>query len=42
MAGAAIDKAQGQIYLPGVNWGLFAAVALLVLGFKSSDRKSVV
>ena len=32
------DTAQGQIYLPGVNWGLFCAVALLVLGFKSSGN----
>ena len=32
------DKEQGQIYLPGVNWGLFGAVAVLVLGFKSSNN----
>ncbi len=32
------EKAQGQIYLPAVNWGLFAAVAILVLGFKSSHN----
>ena len=29
---------QGQIYLPGVNWGLFAAVVVLVLGFKSTNN----
>jgi KUP system potassium uptake protein len=28
----------GQIYIAGVNWGLFAAVALLVLTFRSSAR----
>ena len=32
------EKAQGQIYLPGVNWGLFAAVVILVLGFKSTNN----
>ena len=32
------EKEQGQIYLPGVNWGLFGAVAVLVLGFKSSNN----
>jgi KUP system potassium uptake protein len=32
------EKAQGQIYLPGVNWGLFAAVVVLVLGFKSTNN----
>ena len=31
-------KAQGQIYLPGINWGLFAAVVILVLGFKSTNN----
>jgi KUP system potassium uptake protein len=31
-------KAQGQIYLPGINWGLFAAVVVLVLGFKSTNN----
>jgi KUP system potassium uptake protein len=31
-------KEQGQIYLPGVNWGLFAAVVVLVLGFKSTNN----
>ena len=29
---------RGQIYLPGVNWGLFLAVVLLVLAFGSSSR----
>jgi KUP system potassium uptake protein len=28
----------GQVYVPRVNWGLLAAVVLLVLGFRSSDR----
>jgi len=32
------EKEQGQIYLPGVNWGLMLAVAVLVLGFKSSNN----
>jgi KUP system potassium uptake protein len=32
------EKAQGQIYLPGVNWGLFLAVVVLVLGFKSTNN----
>jgi KUP system potassium uptake protein len=32
------EKAQGQIYLPGINWGLFAAVVVLVLGFKSTNN----
>jgi KUP system potassium uptake protein len=32
------EKAQGQIYLPEVNWGLFAAVVILVLGFKSTNN----
>jgi len=31
-------KAQGQVYLPGVNWGLFLAVVILVLGFKSTNN----
>jgi KUP system potassium uptake protein len=31
-------KEQGQIYLPGINWGLFAAVVVLVLGFKSTNN----
>ena len=33
-SGAAI----GQIYVPAVNWGLFAAVVALVIGFGSSAR----
>jgi len=28
----------GQIYIAGINWGLFAAVALVVLSFRSSAR----
>ncbi len=32
------EKEQGQVYLPGVNWGLFCAVAILVLGFRSSSN----
>jgi KUP system potassium uptake protein len=28
----------GQIYIAGINWGLFAAVALVVLTFRSSAR----
>ena len=32
------DKEQGQIYVPGINWGLFAAVVILVLGFKSTNN----
>ncbi len=32
------DLEQGQIYLPGVNWGLMLAVMVLVLGFRSSSN----
>ncbi|WP_319244966.1 potassium transporter Kup [uncultured Propionivibrio sp.] len=32
------EKEQGQIYLPGVNWGLFLAVVVLVLGFQSTNN----
>ena len=32
------EKAQGQVYLPGVNWGLFVAVIILVLGFQTTDN----
>ena len=32
------EKQQGQVYLPGVNWGLFVAVVVLVLGFKSTNN----
>ena len=31
-------KTEGQVYLPGVNWGLFFAVVILVLGFKSTNN----
>jgi KUP system potassium uptake protein len=31
-------RAVGQVYVPAVNWGIFAAVAGLVVGFGSSDR----
>jgi KUP system potassium uptake protein len=31
-------QAMGQIYMPGVNWALLVAVALLVLGFESSSN----
>ena len=31
-------KTQGQVYLPGVNWGLFFAVVILVIGFKSTNN----
>jgi len=32
------EKEQGQVYLPGVNWGLFCAVVILVLGFRSTSN----
>ncbi|MEI7612862.1 MAG: potassium transporter Kup [Betaproteobacteria bacterium] len=32
------EKEQGQIYLPGVNWGLFLAVVVLVIGFQSTNN----
>lgn len=32
------EKAQGQVYLPGINWGLFVAVVILVLGFQTTDN----
>jgi len=32
------DHQIGQIYLPGVNWSLLAAVVLLVVGFGSSSN----
>ena len=41
---AAADRAAhrareiGQVYVPVVNWGIFTAVAALVLGFGSSDH----
>jgi len=31
-------SAIGQVYVPAVNWGIFAAVAGLIVGFGSSDR----
>jgi KUP system potassium uptake protein len=30
--------AEGQIYLPEINWALMVACVLLVLGFRSSDK----
>jgi KUP system potassium uptake protein len=32
------ESQEGQIYLPRVNWGLMAAVMLLVIGFESSTN----
>jgi len=32
------EKAQGQIYIPAVNWGLLFMVIVLVLGFRESGR----
>jgi KUP system potassium uptake protein len=32
------DAAIGQVYVPAVNWGLFAAVLALVVGFGSSAK----
>ena len=32
------SRERGQIYLPGVNWTLLIAVAILVIGFGSSAR----
>lgn len=32
------EKEAGQIYIPGMNWLLFVAVVLLVLGFQSSSN----
>jgi KUP system potassium uptake protein len=31
-------SAEGQIYIPFINWGLFIAVVLLVVGFRSSSN----
>jgi KUP system potassium uptake protein len=31
-------EAVGQVYAPAINWGIFAAVVALVLGFGSSQR----
>ncbi len=32
------DREIGQIYVPFINWSLFVAVSLLMLGFRSSDN----
>ena len=32
------ETQEGQVYLPGVNWGLFFAVVALVLGFGSTNN----
>jgi KUP system potassium uptake protein len=32
------DSEIGQVYVPKINWMLLAAIILLVLGFRSSDR----
>ncbi len=32
------EREAGQVYLPAVNWTLFAGVLLLVLAFRSSER----
>ncbi len=32
------ERSMGQVYVPFVNWILFVAVVLLVLGFQSSDN----
>ena len=32
------EEERGQIYIPFVNWGLFAAVVVLVVGFGSSSK----
>jgi KUP system potassium uptake protein len=34
------SQTEGQIYVPAVNWTLFAAVAVVVVGFGSSARLS--
>jgi KUP system potassium uptake protein len=31
------SETQGQIYMPAINWSLFVAVVILVLGFGSAD-----
>ena len=31
-------RAEGQVYIPAVNWGLLAMVVLLVLGFRESGN----
>ena len=35
-------KDTGQIYLPFVNWGLFVAIVLAVVMFKSSSNLAAV
>ena len=32
------EREIGQVYLPGINWGLLAAIIALVLGFQSSTN----
>ena len=32
------EKAKGQIYIPGINWGLMTACIGLVIGFRESSR----
>ena len=32
------SEAEGQIYVPAINWGIFVAVVGLVVGFGSSER----
>jgi len=32
------EREAGQVYLPAVNWTLFAGVLLLILAFRSSER----
>ncbi|MFC4160848.1 potassium transporter Kup [Chitinimonas lacunae] len=32
------EKERGQIYIPGINWALLAAVIVLVVGFQKSER----
>jgi len=30
------EREEGQVFVPGINWGLYAAVVVLVLAFRSS------
>ena len=32
------SREEGQVYVPAVNWGIFAAVVALVVGFQSSQH----
>ncbi len=32
------EQSIGQVYLPGINWGLLVAIVALVLGFQSSSN----